>query len=79
MVTLFLCLTLHLKYIAAIEVVDAYVDRERRKANLIVHKLPESSAKNSSDRVAGDISVFEDIVTKDLKVEGAKVLVLGFC
>jgi len=64
---------LHVSHVSAIEVVDEYVDRERRKVNLIVHNLPESDATKLSDRVAHDISTFESIVAKDLKIEEARV------
>jgi len=56
-------------HVSAIEAVDEYVDCERRKANLIVHNLPESDATKLSDRVAHDISTFESTVAQDLKIE----------
>ena len=57
----------------AITAVDEYVDLERRRANLIIHNLLESEASQQSDRIANDISEFENIVTEELKIESAKV------
>ena len=54
---------------SAITAVDEYADRKRRKANLIIHNLPESGI---SDRTA-NISEFENIVN-ELKIEGTKVV-----
>ena len=56
-----------------ITVVDEYVDHERRRANLIIHNLPEPEASQQSDRIAKDISKFENIVTDELKIEGVRV------
>ena len=55
---------------SVITAVDEYVDRERRKANLIIHNLPESG---TSDRTT-NISEFENIVVNELKIEGTKAV-----
>jgi len=58
---------------SAVTAVDEYVDRERRRANLVIHNLPESEATQQSDRIAYDISEFEAIVREELKIDNVKV------
>ena len=46
----------------AVHILDEFVDRERRKANVIVHNLPESTEENLPDKRRDDIRRIEDII-----------------
>ena len=45
----------------ATQVIDEYRDRENRKLNIIVHKVPESVATESAARIAHDTKYVTDI------------------
>ena len=42
----------------ATQVIDEYRDREKRKLNIIVHKVPESVATESAARIAHDTKTY---------------------
>ena len=56
-----------------IEVVDEYVEREKRKNNLVVFNIPESNQIDIKARSKNDISVFNEIVETVLKVQEVQV------
>ena len=62
-----------------IEKVDEYVDRERRKLNLIVHNIAESDAATQADRGKKDMEVFSGILRDEfkLKIKVANAIRLG--
>ena len=48
-----------------VDIVDEYVDRERRKCNLLVHNLPESEGN--------DIKVFSGLVNKEFGIASPNI------
>lgn len=55
-----------------VDAVDEYVDRERRKCNLIVYGLPESPEPATKESGSKDARDFQDLV-KDMKVKNVQV------
>ena len=45
----------------AVALVDEYVEREKKKCNLIVHNIPESTEQDSKERMLRDIRAFSDM------------------
>ena len=55
-----------------VNVVDEYVDRERRKCNLVVYGLAESIESSTTESGSKDASGFQEL-TKDIKVNNVQV------
>ena len=47
------------------KVFDNFLDRDRRKNNLVIHNLPEAAGVSKEDRAAHDLRLFQDLV-KDM-------------
>ena len=58
----------------AVEVVDEYIDRERRKCNLIVHNVPEPEEREKSEIMKKDCATIQEIVTNAIKITDTKVI-----
>ena len=54
--------------------IDEYLDRERRKCNLIVYNLQESSASTPSDRISDDKKSFSHLLTSEFKIDNIEFL-----
>ena len=55
--------------------IDEYLDRERRKCNLIVYNLQESSASTpASDRISDDKKSFSHLLTSEFKIDNIEFL-----
>lgn len=50
-------------------VIDEYVDRQRRKCNLVIRNLPEPKSQSVQEQASQDIKLFKDIVEKELKID----------
>jgi len=48
--------------------VDEYMDRERRKLNLIVYGIPEASAPTGSERQTADLKSIQGLVHSEFKI-----------
>ena len=48
--------------------IDDHMDRERRKANLVVHNLPEQAGDSLADRSKNDIALFTTMVREVMKL-----------
>ena len=48
--------------------VDEYMDRERRKQNLIVYGLPETSAPTGIERQTADLKSIQGLVHSEFKI-----------
>ena len=57
-----------------VEVVDEYLDRERRKCNLVIYNLPEPSASATKDRTQQDKNAFSQLVSSELKIDNVNLL-----
>ena len=44
------------------KVFDDFLDKDRRKNNLVIHNLPEDNERSREDRAAQDVSLFQEIV-----------------
>ena len=44
------------------KVFDDFLDKDRRKNNLVIHNLPEDNEGSREDRAAQDVSLFQEIV-----------------
>jgi len=55
------------------EFVDEYLNRERRKMNLVIHGLPESSATSSSERQLADSNSFVGLVDSEFKISNLEI------
>ena len=51
------------------QVFDEFLDKDRRKNNLVVHNLPESKAASQGERTSEDISLFQEALKDTLKVK----------
>lgn len=49
--------------------IDEYLDRQRRKCNVIVRNLPEPAGKSTSECTVQDIEAFKEIANHELKAE----------
>ena len=56
-----------------VEFVDEYLNRERRKMNLVVYGLPESSATSSSERHLADSNNFVGLVDSEFKISNLEI------
>ena len=52
-----------------VEVVDEYLVREKRKRNLIIYNLQESTASTSSSRILDDKKSFAHLLSSEFKTE----------
>ena len=53
---------------SVVAVVDEYVDRERRKKNLIIHNLPEPSDCPDTQRLTNDLQQVSSLLTSEFGV-----------
>ena len=55
----------------AIDAIDEYIDRERRKCNLIVHNVPENTmmTRDRTEANHKDYDAFKEIVNSGLKIQ----------
>ena len=56
--------------------IEEYMDRQRRKCNLIIRNLPEPKAQSKSERASQDINLFKEIVYKELKINTSDIEIL---
>ena len=56
-----------------LETVDEYVEREKRKCNLIIHNLPELQEASYAECIKHDQNHFNTILKDEIKVTGVKV------
>ncbi len=56
-----------------LDVVDEYVEREKRKMNLILHNVPEQGEGSFQDRIQKDIDIFKIIVNTELDEQNISV------
>ena len=56
--------------------IEEYIDRQRRKCNLIIRNLPEPKAQSTSERASQDINLFKEIVYKELKINTSDIEIL---
>ena len=56
-----------------ISLLDEYVDRERRKCNLVIHNMPERTADNLTDRVISDVAAVTRLVEIGINIEGVEI------
>lgn len=47
---------------------DDFIDKDRRKNNLVVHNLPEAEGSSHSERSSGDIRLFQEVCEDTFKV-----------
>ena len=47
---------------------EDYMDKEKRKANLVVHNLPEQSGESLAEREANDTSLFIGMIKDEMKL-----------
>ena len=55
------------------EFVDEYLNRERRKLNLVIYGLPEASAASSSERQQADSNRFTELVDSEFKINNFEI------
>ena len=55
------------------EFVDEYLNRERRKLNLVIYGLPEASAASSSERQQADSDRFTELVDSEFKISNFEI------
>ena len=56
--------------------IEEYIDRQRRKCNLIIRNLLEPKAQSTSERASQDINLFKEIVYKELKINTSDIEIL---
>jgi hypothetical protein len=56
-----------------VKILDEYADRERRKANIIIHNLPESQGDNHQTRYENDKKKVDEIIQEGTGVTGVNV------
>jgi len=56
-----------------LDVVDEYVEREKRKMNLILHNVPEQGEGSFQDRIQKDIDIFKIIINTELDEQNVQV------
>jgi hypothetical protein len=59
-----------------VKILDEYADRERRKGNIIIHNLRESTEENLQDRNKDDIRRIDELIEQGTSVMGVKVIKL---
>ena len=55
------------------EIVDEYLNRERRKLNLVIYGLPEASATSAPDRQLADSNSFTELVGSEFKISNLEI------
>ena len=55
------------------KILDEYTDRERRKANIIIHNLPESTLEKGPDKIADDIKRADEMLQYDVNMSDVKI------
>ena len=55
------------------DIVDEYLDRERRKSNLIIYGIPESTGSTPDERKSSDNSYFTDLVHSEFKLDTVEI------
>ena len=58
-----------MKHVA--EVFDSFVDRDRRKNNLVVHNLPEPESESATERSVKDILRFQEVIKDTFRIQVA--------
>ena len=53
------------------EVVDSFIDRDRRKNNLVIHNLPESDGSSSAEKSLLDTKMFQDVIKDTFRMSVA--------
>ena len=56
-----------------VHILDEYADRERRKANIIIHNLPESTKINPGNKNQEDIENVEEMLHEGINIDGITV------
>ena len=56
-----------------VKILDEYTDRERRKANIVIHNLPESTEEQRTDKLYDDTKRVNDLIQEGVDVPGVKV------
>ena len=56
-----------------VKILDEYADRERRKANIIIHNLPESQDDNHQTRYQHDKTQVEEVIQEGTGVIGVNI------
>lgn len=59
---------------AGIAAIEEMTERERRKNNLVIFNLPESTARSPKGRQEYDKSVVEELIKTGIEVEGVEVI-----
>ena len=54
-------------------IVDEYLDRDRRKSNLVIYGLPESTLASSTERQQQDTKKFCDLVKHEFKISNLDI------
>ena len=57
----------------ATDIVDEYLDCERRKPNLIIYGIPESSGSTPDERKLNDKTYFTDLVHSEFKLDNIEI------
>lgn len=57
-----------------VDVVDEYLDREKRKCNLIIYNLQESNASTPSDRTSDDKKSFAHLLASEFNIDNIEFL-----
>ena len=56
-----------------VHILDEYADRERRKANIIIHNLPESTQVSPAVQNKEDIDNVEDMLLNGTNVDNVRI------
>lgn len=51
-----------------VKVFDNFLDKDRRKNNLVVHNLPESKGTSQTERSQGDIRMFQEMIKESFRM-----------
>ena len=57
-----------------VEAINEYLDRERRKCNLIIYNLQESTASSYTNRTSDDKKAFTHLLSSEFKLENIELL-----
>jgi len=55
------------------EVVDEYLNRERRKLNLVIYGIPETTATSAPERQQADLNSFNELVDSEFKINNFEI------
>ena len=47
---------------------DSFIDKDRRKNNLVIHNLRESTSESKEEKISGDINLFCDMIKEAFKI-----------